>query len=77
MIDPDNLLLAYVGPETALPLASILAVVVGFLLALGPRVRSFGKKLWEILTAEKRSLPSKPGDVKGLDNSPAAADGRH
>ncbi len=39
------MLFAYVGPETMLPLASILAGVVGVLLMFGRSVLMFGRKV--------------------------------
>jgi hypothetical protein len=39
------MLFAYVGPETMLPLASILAGVVGVLLMFGHNVMMFGRKM--------------------------------
>src|SRR5271166_727562 len=39
------MLFAYVGPETMLPLASILAGVVGVLLMFGRNVMMFGRKV--------------------------------
>lgn len=39
------MLFAYVGPETMLPLASILAGAVGVLLMFGRNVMMFGRKM--------------------------------
>jgi len=39
------MLFAYVGPETMLPLASILCGAVGVLLMFGRNVMSFGRKV--------------------------------
>lgn len=38
---PDSLILAYVGPETILPVTSALAAVGGVLMLFGGKIRQF------------------------------------
>jgi hypothetical protein len=48
-----NCILAYVGPETVLPLASILAAACGFFLLIWSRVRRAFAWMWSAVSRRK------------------------
>jgi hypothetical protein len=48
-----NCILAYVGPETMLPLASVLAAICGFLLLVWSRVKRGFSWLWCAVSRRK------------------------
>ena len=48
-----NCILAYVGPETVLPLASVLAAVCGFFLIIWNRVRRGFAWMWSAVSRRK------------------------
>ena len=43
----DGILVLYMGPETALPLLSALAAIVGFLLMVWHRAVALARKVWQ------------------------------
>ncbi|MGH2359700.1 MAG: hypothetical protein ACRDGM_04045 [bacterium] len=45
----DGIVLLYMGPETALPLLSALAAIVGFLLMVWHRAIALARKVWQFL----------------------------
>jgi hypothetical protein len=66
---PDPLLLAYVGPETLLPLASILAAVGGALLFAWRWVAGFFRRCWHFILRREHDPRSESGP-----KSPASTD---
>ena len=58
------MLFAYVGPETMMPLASVVAAVVGVFLMFGRNIMYIGRNF----VRKVRSL----GGQKGVDSSPKA-----
>lgn len=50
MLPFDSLLPAYIGPETALPVASALAAVVGVCLTFWRYIRMMISRCWRFIT---------------------------
>lgn len=57
------MLFAYIGPETMMPVASVIAAVAGVFMMFGRSVVSFGRGLVRrVWPGSSRKPPSKPGD---------------
>lgn len=52
--------LAYVGPEAALPLLSVLAAIGGALLVGWRFVASFFRRIWRLMTGRGAAAPKSP-----------------
>ena len=50
MLPFDSLMLAYIGPETALPVASALAAAVGVVLTFWRYIRMMMSRAWRFVT---------------------------
>lgn len=50
MLPVDTLMLAYIGPETALPVASALAAAVGVVLTFWRYIRMMFSRCWRFVT---------------------------
>jgi len=46
---PHSFIIGYMGPETIMPLASILAAAIGFILLVWRSVFKFVKKFWKVI----------------------------
>jgi hypothetical protein len=53
----DPVILAYIGPETMLPLASIVGAIVGVLLMIWQRILSFVSGAYDRLFGKSASVP--------------------
>jgi hypothetical protein len=62
---------AYLGPETMLPMTSVVAGVVGFLMM-------FGRNAWRFASAGvlRFASPSRPGPIAGRRNRQIESAGR-
>lgn len=52
---PSDLPLAYIGPETALPVASALAAIAGVCLTFWRYIRMMAARCWRVITRSERA----------------------
>ncbi len=58
-------LFAYLGPDTMLPVASVLAAIIGFLLVCWNYVVAFVRRVFRLVTGRK----DPPSELDGVDSA--------
>jgi hypothetical protein len=54
------MLFAYIGPETMMPVASVIAAVAGVVLMFGRNVVSFGRNVFRSILPKPKPKPKAP-----------------